>query len=474
VLFQSLDFAVFLPIVLAAYLAARSSATAQNAVLVVASYVFYGWADRRFLLLLAATSAVAYLVGRAAGSSNERRATIAVAAGIAINLAVLAMFKYANFFLGSIGDAFALFGVPVHLSLLHVVLPVGISFYTFRSISYMVDVRRGSVEADGLLNVGLFAAFFPYLLAGPVERSKQFLPQIHVPRRPTATDVSTAAHLMLWGLFKKMAIADALSPHVNYIFANYGDLGRGTLLAGVALYSLQLYADFSGYSDIAVGVARVFGLEITQNFRLPYFAANIGDFWRRWHISLYTWFNDYLYTPLSLALRDWGLGAVIVALLITFTLSGLWHGAQWTFVVWGLLHGAYLVAHLLWRKNRRRRKSVQKRRSSVSYPISLAITLTAVGAANVVFRSPTVADALSYFGQIIAGSAADTPDLHLERLVWVAVLPAFEWMQRKRDHPFDISHWHYTARFPIYAAVVFAVFLSIRFTDRAAFLYFKF
>jgi D-alanyl-lipoteichoic acid acyltransferase DltB (MBOAT superfamily) len=482
VLFQSLGFAVFLPIVLAAYWAARGRLELQNATLAIASLVFYSFGGLRFLPPLIVATLVTYAVALIVGATPEgRRRTLWMVVGVVFNLAILGYFKYSNFFVDSIDQLLIRSGSTTRLSIAAILLPVGISFYIFRSISYIVDVNRGETTADkSPWRVFLYVSFFPYMLAGPVDRSKDFFPQMLQPRTIGRGDVEDALRLILWGLFKKIVIADALAGYVDYVFLNFADLNGSSLVIGIVYFTVQLYADFSGYSDIAVGVAKLFGFNITQNFRMPFFAISIADFWRRWHISLYNWFNDYLFGPLAIELRNFGKAGVIAAVVVTFTLSGLWHGAGWGFVVWGLLHGLYFVPLIFLRRKGKGRKRGPIISSRPPEAVDakdagwMLLTFSCVLFANVFFRSPTVGDGLSYLRHLASPSLMAPPLIGLVKLGWVLVLPAFEWVQRNRKHALDVGEWPYTIRYPIYAAVCLAIFVSIKPTDAAAYLYFKY
>jgi alginate O-acetyltransferase complex protein AlgI len=476
-LFQSLNFALFLPIVLAAYWAARGRVEIQNTVLAIASLVFYGFTGLKFLPPLGVATLVAYVAGLLLGSAKQgSRKTLLLVTSVAINLAILGYFKYANFFADSLNQLLTASSASWRLAVTTVLLPVGISFYIFRTISYIVDVARGDAPADpSLPRVFLYVAFFPYMLAGPVDRSKTFLPQLTQERHVTRVDIDAAFRLILWGLFKKLVIADSLASYVDYVFVNYADLAASSLIVGAVYFTLQLYADFSGYSDIAVGVAKLFGFDITQNFRMPFFARSIAEFWRRWHISLYNWFNDYVFGPLSLAFRDFDAAGVVIAVLITFTLSGLWHGAGWGFVVFGLLHGIYFIPLIL---KRRGSRGVIGGRGAATVEARdagwILLTFACVVLAFVFFRSPTLRDALGFLRHLASPTLFDVPMPGLVKLSWTLVLPAFEWVQRNRNHALDVSGWHYTAQYPLYAALVVAIVVSSRQAHGAEYLYFKF
>ena len=342
--FNSYEFALFLPIVLGLYWILRHRQ--QNLLLLVASYVFYGAWDYRFLGLMATSTVTDYVVGRMlAATEDERRRKRIFLVSLAVNLGILGFFKYFNFFIDSGADLLGALGFDAHPTTLRILLPVGISFYTFHGISYTFDVYRREIEpVHHFLDFALFVSYFPQLVAGPIGRAQVQLPQFEHPRRrPSWDQIRSGVFLILLGLFKKIAIADALASTVNSAFANASRVSAATLVLGVYGFALQIYGDFSGYSDIARGTSRLFGIELLKNFDQPYLSRNITEFWRTWHISLSTWLRDYLYVPLGGNRK--GRFATYRNLMITMLLGGLWHGAAWGFVVWGGLHGAYLCVH---------------------------------------------------------------------------------------------------------------------------------
>jgi len=354
VLFNSLEFLVFLPLVFAAYwilnlwTGTRAGLRAQNLLVLAASYVFYGWWDWRFLSLIAFSTAVDYAVGLQIAKANAAelapdapedacspKAKRWLFVSLAVNLGLLGYFKYANFFIESWVDAWAAAGVTMHASTLQIILPVGISFYTFQTLSYSIDIYRRRLEpSKDFIAFAAFVSFFPQLVAGPIERASALLPQI-TKRRHFDYDLAVSGmRLILWGMFKKVVVADTCAIYVNDIFANYEQYSGPTLVLGAIYFAFQIYGDFSGYSDIAIGTARLFGIRLMTNFRTPYFSRDIAEFWRRWHISLSTWFRDYLYIPLGGSrVGKW---KAVRNTFIIFLVSGFWHGANWTFVAWEL------------------------------------------------------------------------------------------------------------------------------------------
>ncbi|HSO50062.1 MAG TPA: MBOAT family protein, partial [Acidimicrobiia bacterium] len=340
--FNSLAFAVFLPTVVGLYWIVP--ARHRTVLLLLASYVFYGWWDVRFLSLIVISTLVDFMVGRRLGITEDpRHRKRWLLVSVIANLGMLGFFKYWGFFVDSAATLLSSFGLEPNLPLLQVVLPVGISFYTFQTLSYTIDVYRRHLEPEAsLTRFALFVAFFPQLVAGPIERARHLLPQLrNLPSTPRQIDWSGSSKLIVRGLFRKVVIADGLAPLVNEVFATPGRYGSITVALGVIAFSLQIYGDFAGYTDIARGTARLFGVDLMENFKAPYLSRGFSEFWRRWHISLSTWLRDYLYLPLG-GSRG-GRLATSRNVMLTMLLGGLWHGAAWGFVVWGGLHGVYLV-----------------------------------------------------------------------------------------------------------------------------------
>jgi D-alanyl-lipoteichoic acid acyltransferase DltB (MBOAT superfamily) len=346
VIFNSFVFWIFFAGVLALYW--RLPHRQQNQLLLVASYVFYGYWDWRFLGLLLASTVVDYFVGHALTRFEDpRRRKGLIVLSMVVNLTFLGFFKYWGFFVSEFADLLRTLGFTPHIPVLSIVLPVGISFYTFQSMSYTIDVYRGTTKpAPTLADFALFVAYFPQLVAGPIERSSQLLPQILGERRYRKNDFTEGLFHILTGLCKKVVIADNLAPIVNHIFAVPTSELTGTeVLVGVYCFAIQIYCDFSGYSSIAQGVSKWMGIDLSYNFRMPYFSRTPSEFWQRWHISLSQWLRDYLYIPLGGNRK--GPGRTYVNLMLTMLLGGLWHGAAWTFVAWGALHGALLIGYRL-------------------------------------------------------------------------------------------------------------------------------
>ena len=414
--FTSLHFACFFAVVFIVVGLLRERVTARNAFLLCCGYYFYGWWDWRFLFLLAGTTLFDYFCGRMLGDAlpgpegraqRSRRDRWFVIASVAVNLTVLGFFKYFNFFIDSAGAVLDRFGLHEQLPVLRVILPLGISFYTFQSISYVVDVYRGLLRTErNLLTYATFVAFFPPLVAGPIERASHLLPQLRRESHPTWERICAGTYLIGWGLFKKVVIADNVAAVADEVFKRFlpdtmafegtGALHAGlTAWVGMYAFAIQIYCDFSGYTDIARGVARCMGFELALNFDLPYFSANPGEFWRRWHISLSSWLRDYLYIPLGGNRR--GNVRTYVNLMITMLLGGLWHGAAWTYVVWGAYQGALLCAHRAAKPTLDRLVPEESRfgRSFAWRAIRVGVMFHMICVGWLVFRAETLAQAWS-------------------------------------------------------------------------------
>ncbi|GGZ53541.1 O-acyltransferase [Mesonia mobilis] len=351
-LFNSLDFAIFLPIVFALYWLLQKQLKLQNLLIAIASYIFYGMWDWRFLFLILFSTIVDYTMGILIERENQQtKRKLFLWVSILVNLGFLGYFKYSNFFLENFVGAFQFFGQDLNFRGLDIVLPVGISFYTFQTLSYTIDVyRKKLAPTKDFIAFTAFVSFFPQLVAGPIERATHLLPQFYKKRQFDYDLAVNGMRQILWGLFKKVVIADNCAQFVNQIFNNYEDYSGSTLVLGAVFFTFQIYGDFSGYSDIAIGTSRLFGFDLMRNFAYPYFSRDIAEFWRRWHISLSTWFRDYLYIPLG-GSRG-GMWMKVRNTFIIFLVSGFWHGANWTFIVWGGLNALYFLPLLLRGNNR--------------------------------------------------------------------------------------------------------------------------
>ncbi len=444
-LFNSLDFAVFLPMVfILHWLVSKKGCRYQNLILVVASYVFYGWWDWRFLLLIVFSTIVDYSVGLSLSKEDHvKKRKALLLTSVFVNLGLLGFFKYYNFFIDNYTTVFSFFGSKIQPNSLEIILPVGISFYTFQTLSYTIDVYRRKLEpTKDFIAFSVFVSFFPQLVAGPIERATQLLPQFYKKRSFNYNQAKEGLYLIIWGLFKKMVIADTCAKYANDIFSKYESMNSLSLLLGAIYFAFQIYGDFSGYSDIAIGTSRLFGVDLMKNFKYPYFSRDIAEFWRRWHISLSTWFRDYLYIPLggSKGTRWMNLRNVFIIFLV----SGFWHGANWTFIVWGGLNAIYFMPLLLANKNRRHLNDVALERIFPSFREFMAMlsTFLLTTLSWVFFRSNTVNEAFMYLKRLFSFNFnGGMQYLAIERyapelMILIICFLFVEWHSRTKEHPF--------------------------------------
>ncbi len=461
----------------------------QNQLLLVASYVFYGWWDWRFLGLILISTVVDYIsawrIEACSGAAARRGWLIA---SVATNLGLLGVFKYFNFFASSLAEVMQVAGFRVDDVTLNIVLPVGISFYTFQTMSYTIEVYRGTIKARrNLADLALYVAFFPQLVAGPIERAGRLLPQIERPRQVGSGDVRAGAWLCLWGLFKKMVIADNLGLLANKVFSGNQAPAGGELVVGVVAFAFQIYCDFSGYSDIARGLARLLGFRLMRNFNIPYLAADPSEFWQRWHISLSTWLRDYLYIPLGGNRR--GPTRTWINLMITMLLGGLWHGASWLFVLWGLYHGLLLVAYRLagsaWRAGIARSAGLARLAAAGPLPAAavrlsgVLLMFVLVCGSWVLFRAPTVSfivRAIQSAGDLGFDLSRTLGLLATQKTVLLLLFPlttALEIWQHRTNDEFVIFRLPAAVRGGLYALFWFSIII-LGTPDAQPFIYFQF
>lgn len=468
-LFNSIDFAIFLPIVFAIYwYLVNGSLRLQNAFLVVASYVFYGWWDWRFLALLIFSTLIDYSIGRRlAEEADKTKRKALLWSSIVLNIGVLVFFKYADFFLENFITAFSFFGAQVNARALHIVLPIGISFYTFQTLAYTIDVYRKKIRpTTDLWAYAAFVSFFPQLVAGPIERATHLLPQFLHPRKFDDQKAVDGLRQILWGLFKKIVIADNCARFADLIFDQPEAYPGSVLVLGAFFFAVQIYGDFSGYSDIAIGTARLFGFDLLKNFAFPYFSRDIAEFWRRWHISLTSWFRDYLYIPLGGSRGS--IRSTVRNIFIVFMISGLWHGARWTFVIWGALHALYYLPLLLTRTNRKNLDTIAPGRAFPRFRefVSMLSTAILTTFAWIFFRSETLNQALLYISGIFSASLFTFPDLsHFDRwaitLLLLTIFFAIEWSGRERAYAIAGLGlgWDRVYRWALYFTLIACLFI---------------
>jgi len=444
-LFNSFEFAIFFPLVFALYWGIlNKNLKAQNVFLIISSYTFYGFWNWRFLSLIFLSSIVDYTLGLKMGqtkNSNHRKYLLWVS--LFVNLGLLGVFKYYNFFADSLVDLFGLFNIELSIVTLNIILPWGISFYTFQTMSYTIDIYRKQLEpVKDPIAFFAFVSFFPQLVAGPIERARNLLPQFLKTRSFDYQKAADGSRQIFWGLFKKVVIADNCAVFVNEIFANYQTQSGSILILGTILFAFQVYGDFSGYSDMAIGTARLLGFNLTTNFRAPYFSKNHGEFWRRWHISLSTWILDYVYSPLVIYLRRGKLYGVMAALIITFVLNGLWHGASWHYVAFGLLAGFYLAFEAATKKIRKKvRKATNQQ---LYYWVSVILTFITWCFSIVLFRAETMTQAFGYYKSVVANQFMpenlQTFSQYKFVFFFIIILTIFDWVYRNEEHNFALHN----------------------------------
>ena len=436
-LFNSIDFAVFLPIVFGLYwFVFNKRLKTQNLFLIIVSYVFYGWWDYRFLALILFSSLVDFTIGillKKQEVPSQRKLLLWIS--IIVNLGFLGFFKYFNFFIENFVTAYSFLGGDIQPQTLKILLPVGISFYTFQTLSYTIDIYKYKIEpTDSVISFLAFVSFFPQLVAGPIERASNLLPQFFIRREFQYFKAVNGCKQILWGLFKKIVIADNCAFYANQIFNNSDSYSGSTLVFGALFFTFQIYGDFSGYSDIAIGTSRLFGFELKQNFAFPYFSRDIAEFWRRWHISLTTWFRDYLYIPLGGSRGGKWLN--IRNVFIIFIVSGFWHGANWTFIVWGFLNALYFLPLLL---TKRHRNNLEVVAHNAMFPkfrecMSIILTFSLTVFTWIFFRANDMEHAVTYISAIFQKTLFTLPELRPTNvIVLILFFIVLEWFGRRQQ-----------------------------------------
>lgn len=475
--FNSFHFAIFLPIVFALYwFVLNKSKTTQNFLLIAASYYFYSCWDWRFLFLLIFSTLLDYFSAmkiEAATTQKERKLWFWLC--ISINLGFLGIFKYYNFFAGSFADLVRSFGFEANPVLLKLILPVGISFYTFHGLSYIIDIYYKRIQSErNFVDYSLFVSYFPLLVAGPIERATHLLPQLKIKREFDYEKAKEGIYQIIWGLVKKIVIADSCAVYANAIFDNYQGMNSLSLILGAIYFAFQIYGDFSGYSDIALGTSKLFGIDLLKNFNYPYFSRDIAEFWRKWHISLSSWFRDYLYIPLGGSKGS--IWFKIRNTFIIFLVSGFWHGANWTFIAWGLINALYFLPLLVSNKNR---KNVDEFRlkpdfESVKIVINIILTFIITCFAWIFFRSKTITDAYLYIKRMFVNLNFSSEYFKIERynyeLIFLLLFFIFvEWNNRSKIEPISGKYSGLKLGLCIAALLALGVF-----SDYKEFIYFQF
>lgn len=475
--FNSFSFALFLPIVFILYwFVFNKNKTTQNTLLIIASYYFYSCWDWRFLFLLVFSTLLDYFSAiqmDTSKTSKERKFWLWLT--IIINLGFLGVFKYYDFFAQSFTELLNGFGFQAHPYLLQLVLPVGISFYTFHGLSYVIDVYYKRIKTErNFIDYSLFVSYFPLLVAGPIERATHLLPQVKVKRHFNFEKAKEGVYQIIWGLVKKVVIADSCATYANAIFDNYETMNSLSLILGAFYFAFQIYGDFSGYSDIALGTSKLFGIDLLKNFNYPYFSRDIAEFWRRWHISLSSWFKDYLYIPLGGS--KGGMWMKVRNTFIIFLVSGFWHGANWTFIVWGLLNAIYFLPLLLQNKNRSNMGEIQVNLtiSGIKVILNIILTFSITCLAWIFFRAKSIAEAFGYIQRMLSDLSFKTQYLNNERyaielLLLVFVFIVVEWYNKTKVEPLSGKASWLKVGLAILALLALGVY-----SDYKEFIYFQF
>ena len=480
--FTSLTFLLFFPFVFLLYWL-KPQQKWQNSILVLASYFFYGWWDYRFCLLMLLSSLVDYFIGIAVHATDDRRIQRRyLILSLISNLGLLGYFKYYNFFSDSFVSLLNQFGWSVHPVIAEVILPVGISFYTFQTLSYTIDIYRGKLEPTrNLIDYLAFVSFFPQLVAGPIERATNLLPQFTVRREFSKSEASEGGRQILWGFFKKLVIADRMAVGVDAVYDNLADASGVSLLLATIFFAFQIYCDFSAYSDIAIGTAKMFRINLMRNFAYPYFSQSVTEFWRRWHISLSTWFRDYVFIPLG-GSRCWA-PRVCFNLMVTFVLSGLWHGADWKFIVWGAINGAALVVEkvLMVQRPRSDVPGGENDIPAVSVFVRMGYTFVIICVGWIFFRAASVSSAWLILYKIasLPLTIADPASLVLDQAVrkgigYLVVFVIIEWGFRRHLHPIVVAKLPVAVRWTVYTIVIWATIKMMLVNAVNPFIYFTF
>ncbi|WP_299223589.1 MBOAT family protein [uncultured Psychroserpens sp.] len=484
-LFNSIDFAIFFPIVFILYWLVSKNLFNRNVLILISSYFFYGWWDWRFLFLIAISSIVDFVVGdKLHKTSNPKQRKNLLLISLLVNLGFLIYFKYTNFFVETFVDAFTLFGKNIEVSTLNIILPVGISFYTFQTLSYTIDIYRKQLKpTKNALSFFAFVSFFPQLVAGPIERASHLLPQFYKTYRFNYDQVKSGLLLMAFGLFKKMVIADRLAIAVNQVYNNPSDHYGFDVILATIFFAFQIYCDFSGYSDIAIGAARTMGFDLMKNFDSPYLSKSITEFWRRWHISLSTWFRDYVYIPLGGSRK--GKHKTYANLFIVFLVSGLWHGAAMTFVIWGAIHGIIIVIEKAFYKQRIKIfEALHLKNNLASKIVFIPMIFIIVCFAWIFFRANSLKDSLTLISNIgkgvfnyenIYSLGLVKPEFILS-LITIVFLVIFEWMHKTYNMQRLLAKQVLPVRWSFYLTVVFIILVFGIYGENqvSEFIYFQF
>lgn len=445
----STTFYMFFAIVFVLYWTVfKTNKNSQNIILLASSYFFYGFTDLRFLVLFIANSILIFWLGKKIQETNsDGKKKFLLYIGILQGVGFLLFFKYYNFFIGSFNKVFSSFNFS--LDFIQIIIPLGISFFTFKSLSYLLDIQKGKTEACRNWIVFFnYLSFFPTILAGPIDKSNKFIPQLEKSRQFNYVLAADGMRQILWGLFKKVVISDNIISIINPIFEGYADLQASTLLFGAFLYTIQIYCDFSGYSDIAIGFSKLLGFNVTKNFNYPYFAQNVADFWRKWHISLTSWLTEYVFTPLCIQFREYGNWGLSLAIVINFTICGFWHGSKWTYVLFGFLHGLYFIPLIIsGTMNKKKKIDKNKMLPSPKEVFNMTKTFILISFTFIIFKADKLSDALGYIKGIFSKSILSIPNFTgidqatlIMLLIIVPLVFIIEWLQRNREYGLKIDY----------------------------------
>ena len=481
--FNSLVFACFFAVTFLIYwFVLNRNLKLQNAFILLASYFFYGWTDWRLLSYLIGVSALNFFLGIYIHKTTDTtRRKILLNIGLIQGIGGLAFFKYYNFFVSSVNESLLAINVHANLSTIQLIVPLGISFFTFRTMSYLLDVDKEKIQPtkDWIVFFN-YVSFFPSLLSGPIDKAKMFIPQLEKKREFNHNQAVDGLRQILWGLFKKVVIADSCASVTTQIFDTYQTLPASTLLLGAFLYTIQIYTDFSGYSDMALGFARLIGFNITKNFDFPFFAQNISEFWRKWHISLTSWLTEYVFTPLSITFRDYDKLGLVAAIIINFTIIGIWHGPNWTYVLFGFLHGCYYIP-LIIKGNFNKKQKIAKGKHLPTFKefSNVAFTFLLVMLTFILFRSASIHQAFDYYTYLFSRSVFAIPyfpgiGLEIGLFVIIPLFMLIEWVGRENEYgiaQFGFK-WPRALRWLFYLCLIITVICFSK--EEQQFIYFQF
>ena len=476
--FNSFNFLYFfIPFFILYWLVTNNNLKVQNILILLAGYIFYAFTDWRFLSYLVGASALNFYLGiYIEKTKNLNHKKILVNIAVLQGVGGLVFFKYFNFFITSFNDSFHLIGINLNLQTLTIIIPLGISFFTFKILGYILDINKGKIKpTKDCITFFAYVSFFPTILAGPIDSARSFIPQLEKKRVFEYHKATVGMRQILWGLFKKVVIADNCASYTKDIFNNYHTASSGTLILGAFLFTVQLYTDFSGYSDMAIGIAKLLGFNITKNFDFPFFAQNIAEFWRKWHMSLTSWLTEYLFTPLSITFRDYDKAGLIIAIILNFTICGIWHGANWTYVLYGFLHGCYFIPLILnGTMNKKRKIEKNKTLPSLKELTNMLSTFLLVMLTLIVFRADNIMQALDYYKRLfIFPSHSFSIKFPTVLLILTLLMFIVEWLQKDKNFGLQIDHIkNNSIRWAIYYTTIILILLFQ--ANNVTFIYAKF